>query len=199
MKTTELLGYKREELSKSSLKKLRAEAYVPCVLYGGEEPVHFSAPMILFRELVYTPDVYKVKLNIEGTEYDCILQDIQFHPVSDIILHADFLQLFDDKPVKMQIPVKFYGNSPGMQKGGKLISKLKRIKIKALPDNLPDYINVDISKLELGKSVKVKDIQPESYEILVAPSDPIASVEIPRALRGKQTADEEEEEAAPEA
>ena len=125
MKTIDLIGYKRDVQGKKMVKALRQDAQVPCVLYGGKDTVHFHMPMILFRDLVYTPEVYLVNLNIEGDEYHCILQDIQFHPVSEIILHADFLQLFDDKKVKVEIPVKFSGTSPGIQKGGKLISKLK--------------------------------------------------------------------------
>ncbi len=189
MKTIEIIGYYREDLSKQFTKKLRKEANVPGVLYGNKGTlVHFYSPMILFRDIVYTPDVYRIKLNIEGDIYDCILQDIQFHPVSEYIMHADFLELNEEVAVKIDIPVRFEGNSPGVQAGGRLMSKLKKIKVKALPDNLPDYISVDISKLQLGKSVKVKELVPENYEILVNPMIPIASIEIPRALRSKQGA-----------
>lgn len=191
MKSIELLGYHREDTGKKASRDLREEALVPCVLYGGENPVHFYSPMILFRDLVYTPEVFKVDLNIEGDEYKCIMQDIQFHPVSDMILHADFLQLFDDKPVKIEIPVKYVGTSPGVMQGGKLLSKLKKIKVKALPNNLPDFIEVDISDLDLGKSVKVSEIKAEGYEVMNGPLNPIASVEIPRALRSKQATSEE--------
>lgn len=191
MKTIELIGYKRETTGKKNAQELRKEALVPCVMYGGEDPIHFYSPMILFRDLVYTPEVHTVTLNIEGDLHTCILQDIQYHPVSEVILHADFLQLFDHKPIKIEIPVKFIGNSPGIQKGGKLVTKLKKIKVKALPKDLPDYIVVDITGLELGKSVKVKDIKVENYEILNSLSNPVASVEIPRALRGKQAAGNE--------
>lgn len=186
MKTVEIIGFKRANLGKKESKDLRTEGNAPCVLYGGGEQVHFYSPMILFRDLVYTPDAHIVELNIEGKEYRCILQDIQFHPVSDTILHADFLQLFEDKPVKMDISVKYEGTSPGVIAGGKLISKLRKITVKALPANLPDYIPVDISKLELGKSVKVSEVKPGDFEVLNNPQNSIATVEIPRALRGKQ-------------
>jgi large subunit ribosomal protein L25 len=189
MKTLEIIGFKRANLGKKESKDLRAEGNAPCVLYGGDEQVHFYAPMILFRDLVYTPDAHLVDLNIEGKKYSCILQDIQFHPVSETILHADFLQLFEDKPVKMDIPVKYEGTAPGVIAGGKLISKLRKITVKALPANLPDYIPVDISKLALGKSVKVNEVKPENFEVLNNPHTSIATVEIPRALRGKQTAE----------
>lgn len=188
MKAVEIIGFKRANLGKKDAKSLREEANVPCVLYGGENQVHFYSPMILFRELVYTPEAHIVKLNIEGDEYDCILQDIQFHPVNEMILHADFLLLHQDKPVKMDVPVKFVGNSPGVQQGGKLVVKMKKAKIKALPKDLPDAITVDISDLALGKTVKVKDIKVEGFEILSSINNPVASIEIPRGLRGKTEA-----------
>ena len=133
MKTVEIIGYKRANLGKAEAKRLRAEGNVPCVIYGGEEQVHFSAPMILFRELVYTDEAHFVHLNVEGKEYQAILQDIQFHPVSEVILHADFLQIFEGKHVKMNIPVHFEGVSPGVTKGGTLIKKRRHLSILALP------------------------------------------------------------------
>ncbi|HAI75280.1 MAG TPA: 50S ribosomal protein L25 [Microscillaceae bacterium] len=190
MKSVEIIGYKRANLGKKVAKDLRAEGSVPCVLYGGKEHVHFHSPMILFRELVYTPEANLVTLNIEGDVYQCILQDIQFHPVSETILHADFLEIADDKLVKMEIPVEFTGNSVGIQKGGKLLVKAKKLKVRALPKDLPDSIRIDITDLDLGKSVKVKDIIPQGYEILDNVSNPVATVEVPRALRGKQTTEE---------
>lgn len=185
MKTQEIIGFKRANLGKATVKALREDSQVPCVLYGGETQVHFSVPMILFKNLVYTPEAHIAELNIEGTIYRAILQDIQFHPVNEIILHADFLLLKDDKEVKIEIPIKLKGNAPGVQKGGKLIAKLRKVKIKSLPKNLPDSIEVDISGLDLGKSVRVGDIKTEGYTILNSPLVSIASVEVPRALRGK--------------
>ena len=190
MKTVEIIGFKRANLGKKESKDLRLDGSVPCVLYGGKEQVHFQAPMILFRDLVYTPDAHIVDLNIEGNEYKCILQDIQFHPVSETILHADFLQLFENKAVKMDIPVKFEGTAPGVIAGGKLITKLRKITVKALPADLPDFITVDISQLALGKSIRVSEVNAENYEILNNPAISIATVEIPRALRGKTGAEE---------
>lgn len=191
MKNVEIIGYKRANLGKKESKDLRLEGNVPCVLYGGKEQVHFFSPMILFRDLVYTGDAHMVDLNIEGDKYSCILQDIQFHPVSEVILHADFLQMFDDKEVKMDIPVKFEGTAPGVIAGGRLITKLRKISVKALPANMPDFITVDISKLALGKSVKVSEIKAANYEILNNPANTIATVEVPRALRGKGATTEE--------
>ena len=196
MKTLEIIGYNRANLGKKSSKDLRREGNVPCVLYGGEKQVHFQAPMILFRELVYTPNIHKVLLNVEGEEFECILQDIQFHPVSEMILHADFLQISEDKMIKLDVPVTYVGNSPGVIAGGKLVSKLKKLKVSALPGNMPDFIQIDISELQLGKSIKVNEISTESYEILDSPRSPVASVELTRAQRGKQAATGEGEEEA---
>ena len=192
MKTVEIIGYKRANLGKKEARHLRAEGQVPCVLYGGDEQIHFYAPMILFRPLVYTDQAHFVELNIEGVEKRCILQDIQFHPVNEIILHADFLELHEGKPVKMDIPVQLTGTAVGVTKGGKLMHKRHFLRLKALPKDMPDYIEVNVSKLDFGKSVKVKDVKAGNFQILDSPAISIAVIEIPRALRGV-SADEEEE------
>ena len=194
MRTVEIIGYKRANLGKAEAKRLRAESNVPCVLYGGKEQIHFYAPMILFRELVYTPEAAFVKLNIEGDEYSAIIQDVQFHPVNEILLHADFLQLSEDKPIKMDIPVKFEGNAPGVVQGGKLMVKVGRVRIKALPANMPESITMDISGLDLGKSLKVGNIDATNFELLNNPRVTIATVDIPRALKSGEFAEEEEGE-----
>ncbi|QSE96963.1 50S ribosomal protein L25/general stress protein Ctc [Fulvivirga lutea] len=193
MKTVEIIGYNRANLGKSEAKRLRAEGYVPCVIYGGEEQVHFYAPAILFRELIYTDQAHFVHLNIEGREFEAILQDAQFHPVSEILLHVDFLQMFAGKTIKMNIPVHFEGNSPGVAKGGTLIKKRRHLAVKALPKDLPEFITVDLSKLDFGRALKVGEIEENNFEILDSKIASVAVVEIPRALRGK-TDDEEEEE-----
>jgi len=194
MKSVEIIGYKRANLGKTEAKRLRAEGYVPSVIYGGEEQIHFYAPMILFRELVYTDEAHFVNLNVEGEKFEAILQDIQFHPVSEIIMHADFLQLFRGTKIKMNIPVRPVGVPPGIQQGGKLIKKLRFLTIKALPKDMPEYIEVDVSKLGLGKSVKVGEIPTENFEILNSNLVTIMGIEVPRALRGKSVEDEEGEE-----
>jgi large subunit ribosomal protein L25 len=198
MKTVEIIGFKRANLGKSEAKRIREEGNVPCVLYGGKEQIHFHAPMILFKDVVYTPEARYIELNIEGDVHRAILQDIQFHPVSEIILHADFLEMFDDKPVKMSIPVRAVGTAPGVQKGGRLIMKLPHIDVKALPADMPEYIDVDVSQLELGKTVKVKSLTADKYEILTSPLVSIASVEVPRALKGGAGDEEGEGEEAAE-
>lgn len=183
MKTVEILGYKRLNHSKAESKKLREAGNVLCVLYGGKDIVHFYSPAIFFRPLVYTPDVAYVKLNVEGSEYNCILADTQFHPVSENILHADFMEIQDDKPIKMNIPVRFHGSAPGMLQGGKLMAKLRYLSLKALPADMPEFIDIDISNLDLGKSVKVSEIEVKNFEIMNSPQVSIASVSIPRAAR----------------
>ena len=183
MKSIEILAYKREDLSKAFNKKLRREAYVPGVLYGGEKPVHFYAPTILFRDLVYTPDAHFVDLNIEGEVFKCVLKETQFHPVSEVLLHADFFLISDDKKVVMDIPVNVTGIAAGVQKGGKLFLKTRKVKVKALPNDMPDSIDLDVSSLDLGKSIKVEAINVEGIEIITNANVSVASVEIPRALR----------------
>jgi large subunit ribosomal protein L25 len=189
MKSLEIVGFKRANLGKKDSKALRLDSYVPCVLYGGTEQIHFSVPAILFRELLYTPEVHIVELNIEGDIRRAIVQDSQFHPVNEMLLHVDFLELEDGKEVKMDVPVKYVGVSPGVLAGGKLVSKLRKLKVKATPENLPDSVEVDISDLELGKSVKVNKVEPKGYTILTNPLAPVATVTIPRALKGTLQAD----------
>ncbi|MCY7349706.1 MAG: 50S ribosomal protein L25/general stress protein Ctc [Cytophagaceae bacterium] len=185
MKSLEIVGYKRANLGKKASKDLRAEAQVPCVLYGGTDHVHFHAPMILFRDLLYTPDAYQVTLNIEGSLYTAILQEAQFHPVNEMILHVDFLEIIEGKAITIEVPIKFEGNSPGVQKGGKLLQKLRKIKLRGQASDIPDYILIDITDLDLGKSVKVNELKAGKFAILNNPSLPVATVEIPRSLRGK--------------
>ncbi len=196
MQTIEIIGYKRANLGKNESKKLRENGNVPCVVYGGKEQVHFHAPMILFRDLVYTPGANFVKLNIEGEEKDVILQDIQFHPVSEVILHADFLELNDTKKVKMEIPVKIFGDSPGVQQGGKILMRIRKLSVMAYPKNMPEFIEVDISGLELGKSIKVEDLLNEEFDILNSPVVSVVSVNIPRVKIEIEEEEEEGEEGA---
>lgn len=193
MKTIEIIGYNRANLGKAEAKRLRDQSMVPCVIYGGEEQVHFYAPMILFREIVYTAEAHFVHLNIEGNQFECILQYIQFHPVSEIILHADFLQLFEGKLIKMDIPVHFVGKSAGVVKGGTLVKKRRTLRVNALPKNMPEHINVDITALDFGRAIKVSEVESENFNIMDTPQASIAVVEIPRALRGKSEDEEAEE------
>jgi len=191
METIEIIGYKRANLGKKNSKKLREEGNVPCVVYGGDKQLHFHSPMILFRDLIYTPGANFVKLNIEGIEKDAILQDIQFHPVSEVILHADFLELQENKKIKMDIPVKIIGDSPGVQQGGKILIRIRKLSLMAYPKNMPSFVEVDISELQLGKSVQVEELLSDQYDILNSPLVSVVSVNIPRV---KIEVEEEEEE-----
>ena len=166
METIEIIGYKRANLGKKNSKKLREEGNVPCVVYGGNEQLHFHSPMILFRDLIYTHGANFVKLNIEGVEKDAILQDIQFHPVSEVILHADFLELQENKKIKVEIPVKIIGDSPGVQQGGKILIRIRKLSLMAYPKNMPSFVEVDISELQLGKSIQVEELLNDQYEHL---------------------------------
>ncbi len=198
MKTTEIVGFKREDLGTKESRKLRADGNVPCVLYGGEEVIHFHAPAYLFKDVLYTPDAYVVNINVEGVEKKAVLKDVQFHPVSEVILHCDFFEIFEDKPVAIDIPVKLTGSSPGVQLGGQVYIKNKKLKVKAVPSKLPEYVDVNVDTLQLGASVRVKDLPEADYEIVTKPSVSIVQIIIPRALKaaGAAAAEEETEEAA---
>jgi len=192
MKTLEVIGFKRANLDSASLSELRGSGNVPCVVYGPgiKEQIHFYSPIILFRELIYTPEVHLVMLNIEGTIIKAVLKDAQYHPVSEMLLHADFVAYSEDKVIKFEIPVKVVGSSPGIAKGGKLEMKTRVLKVKGLANDFPDFITVDISNLDLGKSFKVEDLAVEGFEILTNPNVSIVTVGVPRALRGKKGEEE---------
>lgn len=189
MKTIEIQGSKRPSMTKQSVKALRNNEQVPCVLYGGAEPVHFSAPLASFKGLVYTPDVFMVKLLVDGKEYLSIMQDIQFHPVTDIIQHVDFLEVQNDKPVTILIPLKFTGASEGVKQGGKLVTKVRKLKVKALPAHLPDYVSIDITGLKIGSNVRVRDLNVEGVTFLDSPANVIVGVQTTRNVAAAETAD----------
>jgi large subunit ribosomal protein L25 len=193
MKTLEIIGFKRANLDSASLTELREAGNVPCVVYGPglPEQIHFYSPIILFRNLIYTPEVHLVELNVEGKIIKAILKEAQFHPVSEMILHADFVAYSEEKVIKFEIPVKVVGSSPGIAKGGKLEMKTRALKVKGLAKDLPDFIEVDITSLDLGKSFKVEDLSVEGFEILTSPNVSIVTVGIPRALRGKKAGEED--------
>jgi len=183
MKTIEIIGYRRANLGKSDAQKTRQEGNVPCVLYGGSEQIHFHSPVILFRDLIYTNEAHFVHLNIEGEECQAILQEAQFHPVSEIILHVDFLRISEDRKIKMEIPVRIVGQSPGVAKGGALVRKRATLKVYAFPKDMPDHVDVDCSALDFHHSVKVGDVKIDKLEFLDPPQASIAVVEVPRAAK----------------
>ena len=183
MKSITIKGSKRESVGKLASKALRNADKVPCVLYGSEKPLHFSANELDFSKLVYTPNAHTVVIDLdEGKKINAILQDIQFHPVSDKILHVDFYQVFDDKPVTMEIPVIFEGSAPGVLISGGVLSINKRkLKIRAVPSSLPDFITADISKLELGNKLLIEELKSDNYTILHPDNTVICKVRTSRA------------------
>ena len=183
-----MFGNKREGLGKALTKTVRNEGKVPCVLYGAKNHIHFSIYREDFKMLVYTPNTYRVQLDIDGTIYKAILQDMQFHPVNDTIIHADFFEIDETQNVEIDIPVKFVGNSIGVRQGGKLIVKSQKLRVRALPKNLPDSIDINIETLEIGKSVKVADITVENMILLDSPNNPIVTVKTTRAAAEAATA-----------
>jgi large subunit ribosomal protein L25 len=185
MENVKIVGYPRTLEGKKYLKELRSQGYVPGILYGKGKPFNFYVPAAALRSVIYTPKVYYIFFNIEGREYKCLLQDVQFHPVSEMILHVDLMELADDKKIKMHIPISISGNSPGVAKGGLLAKKIKKLKVLAYPDDMPSEINVNVSNLDLGKTIKVREIEVGNYSILNSQTIPVVSVEIPRALRSK--------------
>ncbi|WP_298262700.1 50S ribosomal protein L25/general stress protein Ctc [uncultured Lutibacter sp.] len=192
MKSITITGSKRESVGKVATKALRNAGKVPCVLYGGDKPLHFSADEISFKNLVYTPNVYTATIELEGVTYNAILQDIQFHPVTDKILHVDFYQLFDDKLVTMNIPVRLVGVSPGVINGGSLRFAMRKLSVRALPADLPDFINADISKLKIGSKLTVAELAQDNLSILHPESSVVVQVRTSRSA--VSTNDEEDEE-----
>lgn len=182
MKTISISGSLRESVGKKGSHDLRSKEMVPCVVYGGKEQIHFSALEKDFKTLVYTPDVHMVKLDIGGKTCHAIMQDIQFHKVTDKILHVDFLEVIPGKPVVMDIPVRTAGTSEGVREGGKLHVKLRKLRVKGLPEKFPDNITVDITKMKIGDSVRVGDIKMDGLQFLNAPNITVVAVRVTRAV-----------------
>ncbi|MCS4239354.1 large subunit ribosomal protein L25 [Myroides gitamensis] len=183
MKSITIKGSERESVGKVSTKALRNAGMVPCVVYGGEQSaIHFTAEEKAFKSLVYTPNVHTVVIELEGgKKINAILQDIQFHPVSDKILHIDFYQLFDDKEITLEVPIKIAGNSKGVMAGGVLNINNRKLKVRALPANLPDFVEVNISNLEMGNKLYVTDITTDNYKLLHPDNTVVCQVRISRA------------------
>src|ERR1700733_10767117 len=186
MKTITIEGQLRTEIGKQATRQLRSEEKVPGVIYGGAKEVNFSAPLASFKTLVYTPDFQLAEIKVDGKAYRCILKDLQFDKVSDTLIHADFLELVEDRKVVATIPLKFTGAAKGVKDGGKLITKMKVLKIKTLPKYLKENIEVDLTNLELNGNVRVEDVKEENYEILNSPRIPIASIVLTRQLKQEE-------------
>ncbi|KGE13944.1 50S ribosomal protein L25/general stress protein Ctc [Sphingobacterium deserti] len=183
MKSIAISGSVRQSVGKRGSKELRYEGNIPAVLYGGKEQTHFSVSAADLKPVLYTPDVVFVELDLDGKKTKAIVQDAQFHPLTDVVTHVDFLELFDDKEVSVNIPIQLTGTSPGVKMGGKLVQKLRGLRVKALPNNLPQEIEVPMESLEVGKSVRVRQIALENAKILNNSDDTIVSVIMSRALR----------------
>ena len=181
MKSITIKGSERENVGKKATKAVRDAGMVPCVIYGGNQPVHFVADERAFKDLVYTPNAHTVVIELNGTSYNVIMQDIQFHPVSDKILHIDFFQLSDDKEIIMEVPVKITGTSPGVLLGGVLRLNQRRLKVKALPKNLPDFVEASISELQMGNKLYVTKLETNNFKLMHPDNTVVCQVRISRA------------------
>ena len=197
MKSITIKGSERESVGKKATKALRNAGKVPCVVYGGDKPLHFSAEELAFRDLVYTPNAHTVAIELDGgASLKAVMQDIQFHPVTDAIIHIDFYQLFDDKMVTMDIPVRLQGNSPGVRNGGRLLFRKRKLSIKALPAKLPDFFDIDISKLKIGQNISVGSLLNDDFSILHPDTTVVVQVKTARTAVVLDDEDEEGEEGA---
>ena len=181
MKSITIKGSQRESVGKAASKALRNAGQVPCVLYGGDNVLHFSAPELAFKNIVYTPNVYTAAIELNGKTYDAILQDIQFDPVTDKIIHIDFYQLNKSKEITIEVPIQVEGTSPGIMAGGTLRIVNRKLKVKALPDNLPDFVPVNISGLEMGNKLYVTKLVQENYKIMHPDNTVVCQIRVSRA------------------
>jgi len=188
MKYIDLKGTVRENLGKSGSKKIRANEQVPCILYGTDTTVYFSVIEKELKEVIYTPNVYLIKLDIEGKKYEAKVQDVQYHPVTDSPSHIDFLLVNKDKKIIIDLPVKVQGNSIGVREGGKLVQDLRKLTVKGFVKDLPDAINVDVTELGLGKSMRVGEISVKNIEMLNMKANPVISIRETRQSRSTETA-----------
>ena len=187
MKTIAISGSPRENVGKRDAKELRYEGKVPAVLYGGKDQIHFSVLITDLKEAIYTPEANFVEIDINGTKIKAIIKEAQFHPLTDVLIHVDFLQLFDEKEIIMEIPVKLTGTSPGVKMGGKLVQKLRKLRVKSVPKNMPQVVEVSIAKMEVGNLFRVRDLQEADYAVTNIPEDTIVSVTMSRALKQAET------------
>jgi large subunit ribosomal protein L25 len=191
MKTITIEGQLRTGFGKAATRQLRSEGKVPAVIYGGAKEINFSAPASAFKGIIYTPEFMLAEINVDGNTYNCVLKDLQFGKVTDDLIHVDFLELVPEKTVTVNIPIKFTGVPQGVKEGGKLVVKIKSLKVKTLPKYLLENIEVNIDDLKLNENIRVQDVKPENMEIMNSPRIPIASVTMTRQLK------QEEAKAAP--
>ena len=193
MKSISIEGTPRADFGKTSTRALRAEGSVPCVIYGGKEAVHFSAPTMAFKKLVYTPDFQLADISVNGASYRCILKDLQFDVVTDELTHVDFLELVEGKKIIANLPIRFTGQPAGVKAGGRLEIKMKTLKVRTEPSKLVEAIEVDITDLELNGNLRVQDVPADGMEVMNSARQPVASIVTTRALR---QAEQEEKAAA---
>lgn len=185
METVEILAYRREQTGKKQCNSLRNSANAPAVVYGYGVHENIYVPMSMLKKIIYTPNVYYVDLNLEGEHYKCVLEDVQFHPVSEMILHVDFFRFSEEKIIRMRIPVALDGVSKGVQSGGILKQKARKIPVTALPSEMPDKIRVDITNLEAGHTIRVRDVEQKNFTIDAIPGMPLVEVTLSRAMKVK--------------
>ena len=188
MKTITIEGQLRTETGKKNTRALRSQGLVPGVIYGGSQEVNFAAPVLSFKNLVYTAEFLLAQINVDGKSYRCILKDVQLDKVTDELAHLDFLELVEDRKVVATIPIHFTGTAAGVKGGGKLVTKMKTLKVKTFPKHLKEYIDVDLTDLELNQNIRVEDVKDPNYEILNSPRIPIASVVMTRQLKQEEAA-----------
>ncbi len=194
MNTITIEGQLRSETGKKATRQLRSEGLTPGVIYGGPKEISFSVPELAFKDLIYTSKFQVAEIKLGENTYKGVLKDLQFHPVTDELIHVDFLELVEDKTVAVSIPLHFVGQSEGVKAGGKLLRKLKSLKVKALPKDLKESIEIDVEKLQLGENIRVEDVKEDNLEILNSPRIPIASVISTRKLLQKNIIEEPADE-----
>jgi len=188
MKSVKIEGKKRSELGKKATRQIRSEGNVPAVIYGGKETIHFSAPAMALRTLVYTPEFQLAEISVDGRNYNAIMKDLQFDVVTDELSHVDFLELVEGNKVNATLPIKFNGQAQGVKDGGRLVLKMKSLNVRTYPKYLTEHINVDITNLELHGNIRVEDVKADNIEILNSPRVPVASVVTTRALKQEEAA-----------
>ncbi len=182
MKVVSMSGSLRGNVGKKDAKQIRKNGGVPCVIYGGKEQIHFFTDAKSFLKVVFTPEVCFIHIDIEGKKYEAILQDIQYHPVTDNIYHADFMEIDANKPIVMSVPVRVTGTAPGVLKGGRIVQKFRKLKIKALPSQMPEFIEASIEGFEIGQAVKVADITSDNYTLLDNKNNSIVGISVTRVV-----------------
>ena len=196
MKSLVIKGQLRKTLGKKDAKKLRAQELVPSVMYGSDEIIHFAVPFSELRQLIYTPSSFLIEIDLDGKIYKAIMQDVQWHPVEEQVLHVDFLRIREGHPVKMDIPINIIGLAKGIKAGGKLKTNMRKLKVKAFTEHFPDTIDIDVTNLGLGQSIKVDDLKLENVELLDSKSNVVVTVSMTRAAMSaaSSTVAEEDED-----